>query len=692
MQGQWIRTHCARFDHGGCGLEVLVENGHASRVRPDKMDTRSKGYVCPKGLASLERIYHPQRLLYPMKRKGDRGEGRWEKISWDSALDYAADTIMKMKEKFGPESIAFAMGAPKGLEYLFTMRLANLLGTPNLATTGSVCHWPRELMGKFTCGFLPVPDYENPTRCILLWGSNPFHTNEEGILGIHLKRSLDNASTKLIVIDPYETEIAKKADLWLQIRPGTDDLLALAFLNVIIHENLYDMDFVKQWTIGFDALRESIETYSPDRVSKWTWIPEEKIRQAARLYAESSPAVLHWGNALDNNGFNTSQTCRSIVILMAVTGNLDAPGGNVQQTVPPVMSLRKFMATDVSTSNLKKEFCSYYGISPRLPFIPGSLMIETILKKLPYAIKSLIVQGSNPLITYAGSQNVFRAIKTLDWLIVSEIFMTPTAALADLVLPAATNMEFDDIGLYGLPHGYVQARPKIIEPQGECWSDIKIVNEMGKRLGFRKYFWEDTAQCLEEILAPSGMNYKQFSQVGILEGEKKYYKYREVGFRTPSGKVEIRSSILERDGYAPVPFAHVPDDRDQVFPLVMTSAKSRYFFHSAYRQLASLRKKHGKPKVIVHPKTAFEYKITSGDTVDVVTPYGRIHLEAAISEKLQPSVVKVDYGWWFPERGEKSLFGWTESNINLLTSGSHPFDPVLGTTPLRSIPCRIEKR
>lgn len=691
MEGQWLKTHCARFDHGGCGLKVLVDEGKAIRVLPDETNKRSKGYACAKGMASLERIYHPERLLYPLKRNGERGEGRWERISWDQALEYAVGQLNRIKEEFGAQEVAFGQGAPKGLEYLMLMRLANFFGTPNLVTTGHVCHWPREFMGRMTCGFLPVPDYKNPTQCVMLWGSNPFHTNEEGILGVHLRGSLMQSRPKLIVIDPYRTEIAKEADLWLQIRPGTDDLLTLGFLHIIINEQLYDEDFVNEWTTGFELLKEHIQAYTPQMVSQGTWIPQEKIFQAARLYAEARPAIIHWGNAVENNGINISQACRSLVILMAVTGNLDVPGGNIDAAIPPVMSLRKFIGIDHSPEKMKGTLRRHYGVSPRLPFVPSSLLIKTILEERPYPVKALFIQGSNPLITYAGSHMVLEAIRKLDFFMISEIFMTPTAAMADLVFPAATNMEYNDIGHYGLAHGYVLARPKILAPQGECRSDMEIINELAKRLGLGQYFWDDIQQCLEEIVAPSGLDYEQFRQQGILEGEKSYYKYREEGFRTPSGRVVIYSSILKKGGYNPLPTANSPEKTDEAYPLIMINSKPKNFFHSGYRHIKSLRKKQGEPRIRIHPQTALKYEIATGDKVAVISPYGRIHLKAELSESLHTNVVKVDYGWWFPEKGENELFAWKESNINILTSGNPPYDPVLGTTPLRSIPCRIER-
>jgi anaerobic selenocysteine-containing dehydrogenase len=686
---QWIKTNCARFDHGGCGIKVLVEKGKAVRVAPDETHPRSRGYTCPKGMASLERHTHPDRLLYPLRRKGERGGGRWERITWDQALDEAAESFTRIKEEYGAPAVAFAQGTPKGLEFLLSLRLANVFGSPSIAGTQHVCHQPRELMGRFTCGFMPFPDYESPTSCMIFWGSNPYHTNEEGMLGGMVQRAIREYRPKLVVIDPFATEIARKADLWLQVKPGTDDILALGFLHVIINQGWHDDAFVREWTTGFKALREHVQTYTPEKVAAATWLGEEQIVEAARLYSRSKPAILQWGNAVDNNGTNSSQTCRAMLCLMAVTGNLDAPGGNLQASPPRLMSPREFVGMDHFPDKFKLSLHRHFGLSQASPLIPNSLMIKAMLTGDPYPIKSLFIQGTNPLNSYAGSEQVYKALMNLDFLMAADVFMTPTAALADLVLPAATNMEFNEIGQYGLPHGYVLARPKIVDPPGECWSDMKILNELGKRLGLGEYFWDDVEICLDEIMAPSGLDYTQFCEQGILFAEKRYYKYKDKGFRTPSGKVELYSSLMEKGGYEPLPIPGPARNPDETYPLIMTSAKPRFFFHSGYRHMQSLRRRHGEPKVVIHTETASRYSIAQGDRVVVSTRNGSIQLTAVLSDSVHPRVVMADYGWWFPEKGESTLFDWKTSNINVLTSGDPPYDPVLGTTALRGIPCRI---
>lgn len=684
-----IRIHCARFDHGGCGLKVEVENGLPVRVVPDRDDPFSHGYACPKGLSALDRLRSPHRLTRPLKRGGSRGEGRWEAVSWDEAFERLTRAFSSAMERHGPEGVSFAQGAPKGPEFFMLLRLANLLNCPNVAGTQHVCHMPREQAATVTCGFFPVPDLASPTQCVLLWGSNPAATNEEGVLGEHLTRCL-KSGPKLIVVDPFRTRLAERADVWLQLRPATDDILALGLLHLIVEEELHDETFVHQWTVGFDELKEAVRPYTPDRVSRDTWVPKAALLEAARAYGRASPALIHWGNAVEHTP-NTAGTCRSLVLLMAVTGNLEVPGGNVRAQAPPLMRLSDFIALKRFPDRPKKLLNRHHGIIPRLITVPNWMVVDSILDQSPYPIRCLYTQGTNPLLTYSDAQRVFKALHALDFIAVADQVMTPTAALADLVLPVALPMEYDDIGHYGLPHGHIFARPKVVDAVGECRSDLAILNEWGKRMGFSDDFWEDPADILEDILKPSGLTYRQFAQAGILRGAERYRTYEEKGFATPSGKVELRSSLFEQWGFDPLPSPDSPEPLRDDYPLVLTSRKPRYFFHSAYRHVESLRRRHDRPEVRIHPETASRLGIADGDRVQIATKGGAVFQTARLTEGLDPRVILADYGWWFPERTQDPLRGWKEANLNVLTSTDGPKDPVMGTPRLRGIPCRIEK-
>jgi len=687
-----VKTFCARMDHGGCGILVHVENGKIIKLEPDPDSPLSRGAICAKGLAQLERLNHPDRLQYPIKRSGGKGEGKWKRISWDEALETITEKIKETIGRDGRQAISFAQGTPKGLELYLMIRLANLLNIPNITTPGNICHMPRETASNLTCGFFPVPDFEHPPSCIMVWGSNLFQTNEEGIIGSRLKWALD-LGAKLIVIDPRKTSVATKADLWLQPRPGTDLALALGMLKVMVEENLYDKDFILNWTKGFTELKAHLQNYSLEKISGITWIPKEKITEAVHLYSERRPACIQWGNALEHH-IHSFQSARALLFLMALSGNLEVPGGNVNRMGPPIMRPGELVQIKKFPDKNEKILSPEFRLATMMGFVPSQLIVKAILTEKPHPIRWMYIQGGNPLLSYANSKETFQALKKLDFLAVSEIFLTPTAQLADIVLPAATHFEFDDIGHFGLPHGFILARPKMVEPMGECWPDSKILNELGKRLGCGQYFWKDMSECLDEILKPAGVTYDDFKTIGLLKGKWEYKTYEKRGFHTPSRKFEIFSDQLRDWGYDPLPDYREPPQSlklPEQYPLLFTSAKDPFYFHSSCRNLPSLRKLSPDPLILIHPETASREGIQGGDWVAIETEKGTICQKAKIDPEINPEVVVLSFGWWFPERGDLELSGWKESNLNILTSNDPPYEPGIGSTSLRAVPCRIYK-
>ena len=691
-----IKTFCARMDHGGCGLLVHVEDGKIIKVEGDPESPLNQGTICAKGIAQIERLNHPDRLRYPLKRAGAKGEGRWERISWNGALSTIVQKIQERIERVEERSIAFAQGTPKGLELYMMIRLANALKVPNVATPGSICHMPRETAALITCGFFPVPDYDHPPALVLMWGSNLYQTNEEGIIGSQLRRAMERGA-KLITVDPRKTLLASKANLWLQPRPGTDLSLALGMLRIIVEEELYDKGFVEKWTQGFPELREHLKAYSLSKVAETTWIPEEKIAEGARLYARTRPACIQWGNALEHN-INSVQSARALLILKAITGNLDVPGGNVNRIGPPLLRPGDFVLSKNFSDKRERLLSPEYRLAAQMGFTPSQLIVKTILSGKPNSIRMMYIQGGNPLLSYANSAETFQALKKLDFLAVAEIFMTPTAQLADIVLPAATNFEFDDVGHYGLPHGFILARPKIVDPPGECWPDSLILNELGKRLGKGNLFWPDLKACLDDVLKPAGLNYEEFKKAGILRGKWTYRSYEANGFNTPSKKVEIFASRFKNWGYDPLPaYRELPESPvsdpglASRYPLIFTSAKDPHYFHSAYRNIPSLRKLSPDPVVLIHPETASKLNLQEGDWACLETLRGTIRQKVALNADLHPGVVVAAYGWWFPERNDLELSGWKESNINILTASNPPYEPAIGSTNLRAVLCRVYK-
>jgi anaerobic selenocysteine-containing dehydrogenase len=631
-----------------------------------------------------------------MKRLGERGEGKWKPISWDEALETISGKITEIIKKDGQRALSFAQGTPKGLELFLMLRLANLLNVPNVSTPGNVCHMPREVASVLTCGFFPIPDYHHPPACVVVWGSNLFQTHEEGIIGSQLRTAL-NQGAKLIVIDPRKTGMAARADRWLQPKPGTDLALALGMLRIMVDEGLYDHHFVENWTRGFSELKDHLQSYPLKKVSEITWIPKEQIIEAVHFFSRARPFCIQWGNAIEHT-LHSFQCARALLILMAISGNLDTPGGNVNRSGPSILRPGDLVQIKAFPDKKAKILSPEFRLATMMGFVPSQLIVKAILTGSPYPIRLMYIQGGNPLLSYANAMETFKAMKKLDFLIVSEIFLTPTAQLADIVLPAATNFEFDDIGHFGLPHGFILARPKIIEPMGECWPDSKILIELGKRLGLEQYFWKETKECLNEILKPAGMTYDDFKRLGMLKGKWEDRGYEKKGFNTPSKKVEIYSEQLKEWGYDPLPHYQEYPESGQVspqllkdYPLILTSAKDPFYFHSAYRNIPSLRRLSPDPIVLIHPETASCFGIGEGDWVAIETSQGMIRQKSKLDANLNPRVIILSFGWWFPERKELDLLGWKESNLNILTSNHPPYEPTLGTTPLRAVPCRIYK-
>ncbi|MGC8720041.1 MAG: molybdopterin-containing oxidoreductase family protein [Thermodesulforhabdaceae bacterium] len=682
-----IRTHCSRMDHGGCGLIVKVRDGEIVSIKGDPDSPRSRGYLCPKGLASLEKLRHPKRLRFPMKRAGERGSNQWKRISWEEALEIISEKFLEIKERYGARAVCFCQGMPKGLEHFVLIRLANLFGSPNVVSVQDVCHAPREVTGLHVCGFYPVADFRHKSSLVILWGSNTTATNEEGVFAKLLLDQL-REGTALIIVDPRKTDLTDRAALHLQLRPGSDTALALGMIKVIIEEDLYDKDFVANWTNGFGELADYVKSYSLEEIAQITWVPEKKIIEAARLYAASRPAAIHWGNAIEQTR-NNFDAARSLIALMAICGNLDSPGGNIQPLDPPIAPLGKFVRASKVPEKPKQMIHAHFGTIPKLMTVPPAYFRKAVLEGIPYQVRAAYMQCTNPIMTWADSELTERALKSLEFLVVSDVFLTPTALYADIVLPAATQFEFNDIGHYGLGHGFIVARPKIVDPPPECLPDMKILNELGKRITDPSEWYEDYEDLLNEVLAPSGLTYQQFIERGYLAGEERFFKYRVEGFKTPSGKVELVLSQAVKWGANPLPDGRtLPDTTDNDFPLILTSTKDRFYLHSSYRWIEGLRKLSDRPYARIHPETAKRYGIKDGADVVIETRHGRIVQTAKITESVHPDVVVAAYGWWFPEMEPEQRYEWKRSNFNMLTSASEP-GKAFGTCNMKGISCRI---
>lgn len=675
----------------GCGILVHLNGEEITKIEGNPDHPANLGKMCALGRASLELVDHPDRLRYPLKRMGQRGEGKWQRVTWDEALVTIAAALNKTKKQDGPASVAFIQGSAKGYGDSFLARLANVFGSPNIASMSYICFHARMRGMVHTFGYMSQPDYEYPPACMIMWGANPTATefpDRQRILNA-IKRG-----TKLIVIDPAETGLSRQADIWIKPRPLSDLALALGMINVIIEEELYDHEFVGKWTAGFDKLREHVIQYSPEKVSEITWVPAASIRSAARLYASNHPAVLYSGNGQDNN-VNNFQFSRAASILRALTGNLGIPGGDILfslNVAEPGGSPELHQRDALPPELRKKRIGAEENVLPTYFSALPQKLVKAMLTSQPYPIRSVFIQGGNLLATYSNTREVYRALQSLDFLAVSDLFLTPTAELADIVLPVATYLEMDDI------HSrYATGVIQQVVPAGECWSDRRIINELGKSLGLGKHFWENESQILEFLIKPAGITFDEFRKIGFIRGKNLYREYEKKGFNTPSGKVELYSEQLGKWGFDPLPVFHEPVESPfsspelfKEYPLIMTNSKVYGYVHSGGRQLDSIRRLHPDPLVTINSKTARGLGIDNGDWVYIENRRGKIKQKAHLSNSIDPRVIITEHGWWYPEE-RAAAHGWDESNINILTDNNPPYARELGSVTLRGILCKVYK-
>jgi anaerobic selenocysteine-containing dehydrogenase len=690
-----IRTVC-RECRNGCGMLVHVRAGKAIKIESDPESAKFRDKFCKRAAASLERVNSPHRLLYPQKRVGDRGEGKWQRITWDEALDTVARKFASIKDSYGAESVALVKGIYERHSD-FVSRLGNVFGTSNVVNIDNTCFVPSAVGRLMTYGYNGVPDISGSPDCIVCWGSSA--------------NPPLNRAGKLIVVNTLETEAAKRADIWLRPRPATDLALALGMLYIIISEKRYDHDFVAKWTTGFDKLERHIQPYFPENVAEITWVPADKIIEATRLFTSYQYTCLMTGNASEDT-YNSTQFARAIAIIQAICGFLDVPGGTID-----IEGLIQIEATsqDILRHKLPKEqevkklgsdqgylppSELWYPIASKPLEVHPQHLLSAIIDEQPYPIRAVGIFGSNPLLTWANSRRVYEAFRKVNFMVVSDLVMTPTAALADIVLPVTSYLETDAVIISnaGMGGSYLIAQQKAVQV-GECRSNPEIIMELAQRLGLGQYFWENLHSYLDDYLKPIGITFNELiRRFSVISSATRYRKYLEKGFNTPSGKVEIYSSLCEKWKYEPLPIYHEPEQTPRSdpelfreYPLILTSTHEANYVHSQDRYLETLRELKPEPIVVIHPETAKQLGIVEGDMVFIENRRGRIKQKATLSEAIDLRVISIDCGWWFPEKGISHLYGWDEANINILTDDSPPYSPEVGSPKMRGFLCKVYK-
>lgn len=702
-----------RMCHGGCGTIVEMAGGVVRRVIGDPENPINKGALCSKaGSASIEQLYHPERVNFPLMRAGERGEGKWKRVSWDEALSYIAEKMQNIKSEYGAEAVAFGRGTGINNTHIVS-RLANLFGTPNVTAIAYFCYGPRVAVSKITASgefagkkwdTTPIPDVYGKPKCVVQWGSQKRTSNDHGLIG-HTPLSDALAEQPMnIVVDPRKPKPAGKADIWLPLRTGTDAAMALGWMNVIINEGLYDKEFVENHCYGFEELKERVQEYPPERVAEITWCDADEIVRAARAYATTRPGCIVWGNGTDQLGNNTFQATRALLILMGLTGNLDVEGGNVFYPAPNLdyPELWEKLPAEQAAKRLGGDRFKALNLTPYAYAHPPSLF-HTILTEKPYPVKAYIITGNNAVTCFPNTARVIEALKKLDMLVVLDKFMTPTAHLADIVLPAAGNLERDEPRLHlhtkGPQATYMDTVSQKLVEIGERKSDWEFIIELGRKLGFEEYF-PSLEEFADNALRPMGLTWSELKKKDpAVEIPVQYEKYKEEGFGTRTGKFEFYSTVMEDWGYDPLP-NHVEPPESPVstperfaeYPLILnTGAKQPMYWHSQGRQLPSLRNLSPEPLAEINTKTAEALGIKKGDYVWIETVRGRLRMKASVHDRIHEGAVSIPHGWWLPE-ADPPYHAVFEVCSNVLTDDDPDnCDVALGSSPLKGLLCRLKK-
>lgn len=690
-----------------CGSLVTVRGGRVHRVGPNPAHPASRGAFCVKGILGAPGWTDAdQRLLHPLRRAGARGEGRWERIGWDEALDLMADRLAAVRAGHGPLALAGAVSGAFFSRGLTVALLLRSLGSPNWMINQDLCGGCRAVSDRLTGLTITRGEDIEATRCALIVGRNP--AMADPVEWQALRRARQRGA-RVIVVDPKRTPAADLADLWLRVRPGTDAALALAMIHVLVTEGRHDRAFVERWCHGFEALAARAAQYAPGVAAGLTGVPAGRIVEAARMYADG-PSTFVSGHGID--AFSAGvQTFRAWHCLLAISGNLDRPGGNRRLKRPPgfrtyldVLHDPDFrLPLEVERRTIGADrFPLWAGPDGWQTACHNPSVIEAMLTGRPYPVRALYVSGVNILVTYPDTARTARALRGLDFLAVATQMMTPTAELADLVLPKTTSLEEEEVTLD--PAGpcvtYTRA---VVAPRGEARPDLEIAVGLLDRLEargalHRNFFrWRTQEEFNRFLLGDSGLGLEELQARGFVEVPCELGDFERQGFRTPTGKVELYSTTLERLGldplpdYTPPPVERRGAEERAAYPLVLlTGDREKTYHHSRFREQPWARKVSPHPQLRIHPETAAALGVADGDWVAVETPggSGTCRLMAAVTDATPPGVVSTGMGWWWPEAPGPDR-GAFDVNINAAMSYGGPWDPVSGSADTRGLPCRV---
>jgi anaerobic selenocysteine-containing dehydrogenase len=651
-----VHAACPHDCPDACGVLITIDNGRATKIQGDPSHPVTRGFLCAKVSKYLDRVYSPDRVLYPMRRTTAKGEkSQWQRISWDAALDEITTRFQKIAADFGSEAILpYSYGGTLGA-----------LGASQLERT--ICSAAGEAGLKSVLGVKLGTDPEQfpHSRYIIAWASN-IHANN-----VHLWPFIEEArrnGAKLVVIDPYRTRTAKCADWYIPINPGTDAALALAMMHVIIKEGLHDADYVKSYTTGFEPLKEKVQQYSPEVVANWTGIPAADIIKLAREYASTKPAVirLNYGVQRAENG---GMATRAITMLPCITGSWQQVGGGLQLSTSGAFGLNREALERPHLMN------AALGHPARIVNMVELGKALNTLNAPP--VKALFVYNSNPASVCPNRNEVIRGLKRPDlFTVVHEQFFTDTTDYADIVLPATTFFEHKDLqGAYG--HYYLQTSTQAIEPLGECRSNVDLFRALAQRMNFTEPCFNDSVDEMIDSALDSKNPWLKSITRERLDREKHirlnfdsgpdapFLPFAKGNFATPHGKAQLYNPSLQSLGLDPVAefkppteSRHTPQAR--MFPLELLARKADNFLNSTFCNLPSVQEMEQVGVLELSAADAQSRGIADGDAVRVFNRRGEIQLQAHVNGAVQPGVVGAKLNW--------AKLNHQNRNVNVLTS------------------------
>ncbi len=721
---------------GKCGVNVHVDDegrlDHVEVIHSKEFKGGSYGAGC-KSLRyrrGPEWFYAPHRLSYPMKRSGERGENRWQQVGWNQALDEIAARLSDIRDEFGPEAV-IVTGGDTWTHEEYKQRFLSLFGTPNIMGAGPICFGPRSLISEAIVGWYPAFSLREGTRCVVCLGVQPKIARPA--IWLTIRKARQNGA-KMITLDPRRTEVAEMSDVWLQLKPGTDAAVLLGMINHIIEAGLYDRAFVESWCHGFDALSARAAEYPLERAEQLSGVPADKIREAAIVYAENRPGSIIEGMGVEQST-NSAQILHARACLSALAGNYDVPGGD-ELAGPPEkfqtdreMELVELLDRDQRAKQIAHDkfklhsmpgqelltdtISAVHGKRGSMHWYTGQAhqpsIYRAILADEPYAIKAAIVTASNPLVSHANTRMVHAALSKLDLIVNCDLFWQPTATHADYVLPIASWLErpalLNYVGFTRTVAGCHAALPKTTD-EYDRRTDFDFWRGLGVRLGQEEHWpWASLEESFDTRLSGTG---RSFDELAASLGQEfpqeaaEFRKYETMGFATPTGKVELYSTVFERLGYEPLPYyeAHPeaperrPDPEGRYPYAVIDGGRNYWHMLSDWRQVQDVRARHPYPELQVHPDTARALELEDGDWAWIENDRGRILQKVSLFDGVQPDVLHADGQWWYPELGGEapSQYGLWISNINVLIDDDpDKCNAIVGSWSLKRIQARVYK-